>query len=175
MAACLATGCGIVGGCRSHDPEALRRVAERLQRLEARVNILQSEQERGQFAAFSPGDSRSQYMRSNVGPMAVSLGALVRAGNDGQLRLRLGNLTSADIGDCTVSLSWGKAAVAVEPTTSAQATAAPQGGRRRTVTVGGPLRAGRWTNSNVTLPNTRPADITYVRLDQLECQSATLE
>ena len=80
---------------------------EQVGRLEARVSVLQTEQARGQFAAFVPGDPRSQYMRANVGPMAVSIGELARAGNDARVQLRFGNLTSADVGECTVSVSWG--------------------------------------------------------------------
>jgi hypothetical protein len=112
-------------------------------------------------------------MRSNVGSDGRVAWALVRAGNDGQVRPRFGNLTSADIGECTVSLSWDRAERA-GPTSKASGNSAPQGGRRRMVTVSGPLRARQWTHSTVTFSNTRPSDITYVRLDELECEAVAL-
>ena len=115
--------------------------------------------EAASVAYLTPGSDGYSVIQMDLGHMTVMLRNVQPYANGTRITLRFGNLTSATINGAKAKLEWGRV--------DAKGTPDNDNARSRDVSFGQPLRAGAWTEVNVTLEGVPPAEFGFVRVREM--------
>ena len=113
-------------------------------------------QNRYQDAELDPSDPKFQRIDTDVGSFAVSVADITSFGDGVKLKIKLGNLSSADISGVTLHLTYG-------PRRDAEASMAWANklkGKDADLTES--LQAGSWNPVSIVLPGIDPKEFGYL-------------
>jgi len=107
---------------------------------------------RSDAAEFAPTElDVFQAVKTQLGLFLLLLDDVQPLANGTRISLRIGNLTSADVGDTTLEVAWSeKSDDESAPSSAFQFT------NRKDFQIATQLRTAAWTSANVTLPGVAP-------------------
>lgn len=159
-----------LAGCGSREQDAARdlQLADLTSKAEAlatRVDALERARNLDDFlkgidaiAYLTPGAAGYSVIRTDLGPMTVSLENVQAYANGSRITLQFGNLTSATVNGAKVKVEWGSVDAKGSPNN--------ESARSRDVTFTQALRSGRWTNAPIVLEGVPPTELGFVRVKE---------
>ena len=133
-------------------------LATRVESLEQARNLDDFMKGMDAIAYLTPGSAGYSVIRTDLGPMTVSLENVQAYANGSRITLQFGNLTSATVNGARVKVEWGSVDAKGSPNN--------ESARSRDVTFTQALRSGRWTNAPIVLEGVPPTELGFVRIKQ---------
>ncbi|WP_255990721.1 DUF3251 domain-containing protein [Chitinolyticbacter albus] len=159
----IVTALLLVGCDSSTKAASLEKKVEALEKqlgdLQQKVEIQQMVSGLDKVAFLTPGSDGYSVVKSDLGNLTVSIADIQPYANGSKITLLFGNLTAATIDGLKTKLEWGSIDKSGMPN-SAEA-------KSRDVTFNEPLISGSWTKSDVVLEGIPPADLGFVRLQDV--------
>ena len=107
------------------------------------------------IAFMTPGSDGYSVIRTDLGPMTVSLENIESYANGSRVTLQVGNITSATINGAKATVEWGRVS---------SDSAADNPTKSREVSFRNPLRSGSWNTISVVLEGVPPTELGFVRI-----------
>jgi len=147
--------------------DAVSALRTQLQKVRNDAFIAKSTQSQYLTAAFDPAaDSKYQRVDTSLGPFAVLVEDIKSYADGSSVILRIGNLTSASVGDCKLILKFGaRAPTDTEADDYIERTDAwGKSLRTTTLELNEKLLPGTWNKVRTTLPGISPDHLGYIEV-----------
>lgn len=142
---------------------------ERLALANQRISILEADKPSLSSAYLLPGDATYRTVKTDLGPILVSLSDVQPYANGSQVRIFFGNTTSVNIHAPKAMFRWGSKPKD-QPLDYTK-------GKSRTILFpreASVLRAGQWTSTVFQLDGVPPSELDYITVEQIDWASVTL-
>ena len=151
---------------REQANKELASVAERVTKLEGKVQLHEFMQGLENIAYLTPGDSGYNVVAFDLGKLTVSLEDVQPYANGSRVALQFGNLTAATVNGAKAKLEWGN----VDKDGSPKNDTA----KSREVTFEKSLSAGSWTTVAIVLEGVPPSELGFVRVKEVSHRGISL-
>jgi outer membrane murein-binding lipoprotein Lpp len=135
--------------------------------LKSELQSIKSEQSLNEFlrgldevAYLTPGEEGYSVVKSDIGPITVSLKDVKPYANGSRITLQFGNILNATITGVKAKLEWGSVDAKGIPKNETQ--------KSREITFRKSLSSGSWTKISVVLERVPPSDLGFVRVRELK-------
>lgn len=118
------------------------------------------------IAYLTPGSKGYSIVRTELGPITISLEDIQPYANGSKVRLRFGNVTSATLNDVNATIEWGRVDDKGSPDNA--------NSKSKQESFVNPFRPGSWNDVDVILEGLPPTSLGFVRLSEVHHSAINL-
>jgi outer membrane murein-binding lipoprotein Lpp len=112
------------------------------------------------IAYLTPGDEGYSVVKTDFGPLTVTLEDIKPYANGSRVSLKFGNPTSATLTDVSATVEWGSVDEKGSPRINE--------GKSKELPFNKSFQAGHWTTAEVVLDGIPPANLGFIRIRDLK-------